>query len=469
MIVNDENESPENLNVQNRRNHNVIHDGCTYSRKRQLKAHTLYWCKYHRSQKCNAKLKITTTNIVTLLGGDHSDSCKLKNRRGAIIVNQDFTTIMEEMVEDLALSDLALRPRQIWDQVSTEMNRRSPLWSGLSDNRVMKMVRNIRAQANGGDIFRALEAPNMAMVKDSTQFFLQFNVTLPDQKTGKIERIVGYGNPWLFGLLNGRVQIYIDGTFRIVPHPFYQCLIIMVYDEQTDLYVPILYILMTAKTQILYYQALHYVICVSDWKLDPFSVTCDFEKALLSAVGEQFRGNTRINGCLFHWKQALRRKMKKLNIEDQYVSMAMHKNVIDVLTVIPRDEIVRKGIPYVRSILDQEDVEGREKWNSFWDYFTKFWCSSMDFIETWNIIDRNEEYYDLQNRTNNALERYNRRLNDVFPTAHPSLLLFVQTIEIEARYQFQRKQDATMGRIIAVPHQAVTINAVSAIYNTFEV
>ena len=84
--------------------------------------------------------------FVTLLGGDHSDSCKLKNRRGAIIVNQDITTIMEEMVEDLALSDLALRPRQIWDQVSTEMNRRSPLWSGLSDNRVMKMVRNIRVQ-----------------------------------------------------------------------------------------------------------------------------------------------------------------------------------------------------------------------------------------------------------------------------------------------------------------------------------
>ena len=150
--------------------------------------------------------------------------------------------------------------------------------------------------------------------------------------------------------------------------------------------------------------------------------------------------------------------------------MAMHKNVMDVLTVIPRDEIVRKGIPYVRSILDQEDVEGREKWNSFWDYFTKFWCSSMDFIETWNIIDRNEEYYDLQNRTNNALERYNRRLNDVFPTAHPSLLLFVQTIEIEARYQFHRKQDATMGRVTAYPHQAeVTINAVPAIYDTFEV
>ena len=51
------------------------------------------------------------------------------------------------------------------------------------------------------------------MVKDSTQFFLQFNVTLPDQKIGKIERIVRYSNPWLFALLNVRVQIYINGNF----------------------------------------------------------------------------------------------------------------------------------------------------------------------------------------------------------------------------------------------------------------
>ena len=86
--------------------------------------------------------------------------------------------------------------------------------------------------------------------------------------------------------------------------------------------------------------------------------------------------------------------------------MVMHNNVMDVLTVIPLDEIICKGIIYIRSILDQEDssVEGREKWNSFWDYFTNFWCSSIDFIEIWNIINHNEEYYNLQNRTNNALE-----------------------------------------------------------------
>ena len=57
----------------------------------------------------------------------------------------------------------------------------------------------------------------------------------------------------------------------------------------------------------------------------------------------------------------------------------------------------------------------------------------MDFVTTWNIHDEDDKYLDLANRTNNALERYNRSMNDKFPTPHPTLLVFVQTIELESR------------------------------------
>ena len=41
-----------------------------------------------------------------------------------------------------------------------------------------------------------------------------------------------------------------------------------------------------------------------------------------------------------------------------------------------------------------------------------------------------EEYFELQNKTNNALERYNRTYSDLFPsTSHPSLPLWVITTE----------------------------------------
>ena len=75
----------------------------------------------------------------------------------------------------------------------------------------------------------------------------------------------------------------------------------------------------------------------------------------------------------------------------------MTKLVIDVLTVIPRDEIIEKGIPYVRLILDKECTtrEDLQTWGLFWKYFVGHWCSSRGFIETWNIIDEDEEYFEL--------------------------------------------------------------------------
>jgi len=90
-------------------------------------------------------------------------------------------------------------------------------------------------------------------------------------------------------------------------------------------------------------------------------------------------------------------------------------------------------------------------------------------MECWNIIDRDESHYDLQNRTNNALERYNCAINDLFPTPYPSLLLFVQTIESEAREQVQRLDDIRVGRVVPCEYMEATINEVPAIYTTFTV
>ena len=47
----------------------------------------------------------------------------------------------------------------------------------------------------------------------------------------------------------------------------------------------------------------------------------------------------------------------------------------------------------------------------------------------WNISEISEE--DLAGRTNNPLERYNRRLNSLFPNAHPRLIQFVTIIKDE--------------------------------------
>ena len=79
----------------------------------------------------------------------------------------------------------------------------------------------------------------------------------------------------------------------------------------------------------------------------------------------------------------------------------------------------------------------------------------MDFFATWNIHDEGDKYSNLEKMANNALERYTRSMNDKFRTPHPSLLVLVQTIELEPREQVERYENICRERI-KVPQQQQT-------------
>jgi len=90
-------------------------------------------------------------------------------------------------------------------------------------------------------------------------------------------------------------------------------------------------------------------------------------------------------GCLFHFKQALRRRMEKLGIPEAEIKFAMRKGEVDLLTVIPIEDLER-GIAFARTrIMQYIDEEPREnppkgykydseasaeRWDIFWnEYF----------------------------------------------------------------------------------------------------
>ncbi|ETK77585.1 hypothetical protein L915_16167 [Phytophthora nicotianae] len=63
---------------------------------------------------------------------------------------------------------------------------------------------------------------------------------------------------------------------------------------------------------------------------NPEDVVCDFEGALILAIRSQFP----IVGCLFHFKQACRRKLKEYRMPNEEAEIAMSFGVFDMLTVI---------------------------------------------------------------------------------------------------------------------------------------
>lgn len=163
-----------------------------------------------------------------------------------------------------------------------------------------------------------------------------------------------------------------------------------------------------------------------EYRWDPKIVTTDFELSLMKAVNYEFP-QTRILGCYFHLKQAIFKKLKKYQINCQNSSIILSK--IELITQIPIDQIVL-GISFIKTFL-VEDMNLAK----FWNYFETTWLKRFD-PSKWNVHSIEDK--DLANRTNNALERYNRRLNDNFPSPHPTIALFVEVIKKEFEFYEQK-------------------------------
>jgi len=104
---------------------------------------------------------------------------------------------------------------------------------------------------------------------------------------------------------------HIDATFFAVPVGFYQMIVILVYDNDTDLYLPACFILCSRKNKEIYYKIFKYIfdnIIMDECKLK--RITLDFEESLKEAAQEVFQHISFI-GCKFHFNQAIMRKARK--------------------------------------------------------------------------------------------------------------------------------------------------------------
>jgi hypothetical protein len=131
---------------------------------------------------------------------------------------------------------------------------------------------------------------------------------------------------------------------------------------------------------------------------------------------------------------------------------------MNILTQVPIDEIP-KAIAYIRSRIDpSQSAATRVKLNSFWNYFRSTWCQRYN-PQTWNVNAFLQEDAEIMmiNRTDNPLERFNRRMNQAFPTAHPTMQQFVVTIKGISKdyvYTLDRIAKGTMARPV---HEPATI------------
>ena len=446
----------------------IHHKQFKYNKKWEGKTMSTYWCSNCKSSKskCSSKIKVDFFGTVIKESGSHDVECEIKNKNSRQALQQlqvsngkkpnlediDYTSFMKKRADEIAIENLHLKPMEIWTKIANEMKEISTTWRGLTQYQVVTRVRNIRTKVQGPDLVRNVDETELARMKSSNNFFLQFNCSIADdtKEQTTMERIVGFGNPYLFYYMTNAEHLFIDATFSVAPKPFYQCLVVMIFEETLQIYIPILYILMTNKSQKMYRNALEWVFKLSSRRIKPRTVTCDFELALINAVQSVFP-YTKINGCLFHWKQAIRRKLLSLKLtnEKEIVERCMHVNSMDILTVIPVNEIEKKGIPFVKDNLKEAifNNDDAKKMDTYWKYFSKFWMSSTNMIKSWNINDYNGNINTLK-RTNNGLERYNRSMKSLFNAGTPSFGDFVNTMREESEAQQQKVEDHMNEKIV---------------------
>ncbi|KAG2916481.1 hypothetical protein PC119_g18756 [Phytophthora cactorum] len=373
---------------------------------------------------------------------------------------QDVTTAMMNRADTLAIEKVALPACLIWEALGDEFygSGNGNVVRGLSEMQVQRHIYRARHQHFSGHVHGAVEIPPLSLALNEAVSFFQFHyVTINNENLNKPTRLLGWAHPSLINLLRYHgTTLFVDGTFHCVPRGYKQCVIFMVHDRASGIFVPVYYVLSTSRTGDSYWDMMHFVVQGTDQQLEPAEIVCDFETGLLNAVNTQFP-NALVIGCLFHLKQALRRAMKRFAIPEEECCIAMISGVLDMLTVAEHS-LIERGTKWVkREIRERCSAAGiansKAKWRGFWDCFRRTWMEKYG-VEVWNVAGLDNE---LIARTNNPLERFNRELNSRFPSPRPSMATFVDVIKTLSSEYVQRLADVPRGRVRRAPRERIQL------------
>jgi hypothetical protein len=145
---------------------------------------------------------------------------------------------------------------------------------------------------------------------------------------------------------------------------------------------------MTHKCEELYLQVFAQFVILTGEKIKCQTYTSDFECGLMNQLAEHLRNYGGFHvGCLFHFKQAIHKYfIKKCRLGlSQVLPAAMALEGLDILCVLPRDEVEEIGIPFIHSLLELGIPEWEKKAlnDIFRPYFMQQW---IPILMSWNLM-----------------------------------------------------------------------------------
>ena len=104
---------------------------------------------------------------------------------------------------------------------------------------------------------------------------------------------------------------YVDGTFKLCRQPFTQLLTINAFVTHEDhaKQVLLLFVLMSGRNKNNYCKVFKQLLEILPSAPVAEQITLDFERAVWAAL-RKVMPQTKLQGCVLHWTQALRRKVR---------------------------------------------------------------------------------------------------------------------------------------------------------------
>ena len=249
------------------------------------------------------------------------------------------------------------------------------------------------------------------------QGFVRFDtVTENKQKGGDIvkQRSIFCATDQELEWLRKSKRIKIDGTFKIVKGPFYQLVSIhsLINAGHRSESVPVGYIIMSGKSQADYTGVFKELKAFmeadgSTWKLKRAMV--DYEIALRNALKEVFPA-IKLQGCWFHYCQAIYRRVKKLNLENIYIHQAHGGKYIKRIMALAlmRDDMIPPLFEYMKKCLEEDKADMsptvRTAFDKLFEYVEKQWINNSKIpTSEWSVYLTNV-------RTNNEVENWNGKI-----------------------------------------------------------
>lgn len=246
---------------------------------------------------------------------------------------------------------------------------------------------------------------------------------------------------------------FADGTFKTVPHLFYQ--LYTLHGLQNNIAVPLVFALLPDKNKATYVKFLRKVKELEP-AVSPLTLLTDFESAMIGAISQEF-SQTRHRGCFFHFSQSIFRQVQSNGLKQRYetdADFALMLRLLPALAFVPEQSVVEAFERLCDKNVFPCEVQ------PVVDYFEDTWIGRLQRRNhrrtphfphcMWNCFDGVLEGLP---KTNNSIEGWHRGFETQIAADHPNIWKFIDGIQREQSLNYLKIEQLVSGQQDPVPRK----------------